>query len=189
LKWEKINNLLGRSIFSVFVAEALFVAVFAFCIEYLKIEEGAVNVDLNEIRAQKDTQEVAKMETGLKQFSSKINAIDSIQQNHLGWSSLMEDIAAMIPDGVKLESVSSYKEAVAVDPKAKEAKKKTAAEERYVIMIAGNAKTREGLLELEDNLKESELFTGLEYDDANYVESTDINFHYQFYITKEKLSK
>lgn len=186
LKWEKINNLLGQSIFAVFVAEAFFVAVFFFCMEYLKMEEGIVNADLSAINVQENTREVAKMEAGLKQLSGKIDAIDSIQQNHLGWSSLVEDIADMIPEGVKLESVSSYKEAVVVDPKAKPVEP---VEERYVIAIAGNAKTREGLLELEDNLKKSELFTGLEYDDANYVESKDINFHYQFYITKEKLSK
>jgi Tfp pilus assembly protein PilN len=188
LKWEKINNLLTQSIFWIISVVVFFVAIFFFSLEYLQVEESNVSDRLVDIQKQQDTQEVLSIENSMKAFKGKINNIYSIEKSHLSWTFLLENLAVLIPDGVRLDSVS-------VDPVAAAAKStddSLAAKDKtgdYKITITGNAKTRDDLLALEGNLKKTGLFTNLEYDDSNYVQSVDINFSYVFYINKDKLLK
>lgn len=199
LKWEKINNLLLQSIVGIFVVELLFMAGFMFCAEYLRIEETAASVQLMAVKDQENTKEVTQMEKNLRDYSGKIVSIDNIQKNHMRWSYLMDDIAQTVPSGSKLTSINIGDEEVkpvassdsSTDNKDETAntEKKPGAAKRLKISIAGNARTRESLLALEDNLKKSQIFTDLKYDDANYVKSVDVDFTYEFYVAKDKLIK
>jgi Tfp pilus assembly protein PilN len=196
MKWEKVNNLLLQGIVGVLFTEIIFVAAFMFCLEYLRIEESVASSQLSVIENQDNTKEVASMEKNLKDYNGKINSIYSIQKNHLGWSFLMDGIAALVPEGSKLSNITVSDEdakpvaASAEDTSATTTAAKPVAEaKRFKIAISGNAKTRDSLLALEDNLKKSQLFEDVKFADSNYVKSVDVDFIYEFYVPKEKLNK
>jgi Tfp pilus assembly protein PilN len=199
LKWEKMNNLVRRGIIRIIIAEALFAAVFFSAAGYLNAQRESIGSQLADMRAQDDAREMNKMETDLNNFKGKINDIDYIQKNHLQWTYLFENITALVPDGVKLESVSVSD---AVDKTKKTDKKNTssgngaadtkstaAADDKLKVEIGGRADAREDLLNFEGNLKKSEVLSDFQYDDANYVESANINFHYVLYVNREKLAR
>lgn len=200
LKWEKYNSMMIRTAFWIFFVEAIFAAAFVFSLEYLKIEEGSVNSQLVSLKAQKDTKEIKDMESSLAAYKSKIDNIYSIQNNHSEWTSLFEGLSALIPDNVKLQSItiaddvpdsknSQDSQNVSDDTLSKTPQKTQSVATRLKVQITGNAKTRDDLLRLENNLKRSDFFSNLEYDDSNYIKSKDINFSYAFYVSKEKLLK
>ncbi|MFA7169983.1 MAG: PilN domain-containing protein [Candidatus Paceibacterota bacterium] len=177
LRWEKMNNLAIRSVLWIFFAQAIFAAVFLFSLQYIKIEEGIVNMQLKDIQNQSETKEMDEMEIALATYKNKIDSIASIQKNRRSWTILFENIAELVPNGVRLESISVQEDSVTEMSEVGDLK----------ITVIGNAKTREDLLDLESNFEHSESLYGLEYNDANYVESVDIDFNYAFYMKSEKL--
>lgn len=199
LKWEKMNNLVRRGIIRVIIAEALFAAVFFFTAGYLNAQRESTGSQLANMRAQDDAREMNKMETDLNSFKGKINDIDSIQKGHLRWTYLFENITGLVPDGVKLESVSvsdavdktkkTDKKNTSSSNGATDAKSSAAADDKLKIEIAGKANARRDLLNFESNLKKSDILSDFQYDDANYVESANINFRYVLYVYREKLAR
>lgn len=206
LKWEKINNLAIKSIVWVLLSVALSVGFFLCSVEYLKTEKDVAAAELAGVKSLPATQEVNTIERNLKQSESKVENIYAIQTSHVSWTALFEDIANLIPVGVRLTDVGVKEEAVAapvpngaegalpaeeggIQAGAAVTKVAKAEDAKIGIQISGNAKTRELLLKLEDNFKKSDIFFDLEYDTGNYVESTDIDFKYTFYIYKQKLLK
>lgn len=206
LKWEKINNLAIKSIVWVLLSVALSVGFFLCSVEYLKTEKDVAAAELAGVKSLPATQEVNTIERNLKQSESKVENIYAIQTSHVSWTALFEDIANLIPVGVRLTDVGVKEEAVAapvpngaegalpaeeggIQAGATVTKVAKAEDAKIGIQLSGNAKTRELLLKLEDNFKKSDIFFDLEYDTGNYVESTDIDFKYTFYIYKQKLLK
>ncbi len=185
LKWEKINNLVAQNIVAILFVETAFVAVFFFSAEYLKVEQSSVSSQIASIEDQVGIKEVKKMEADLAGYKEELNTISNIQKEHLNWTLLFENISNLVPEGVRLQSVSSQAEAVNDDKN----KTKNINSNRFRIELAGKAKTRDDLLALEKNLKSSEMFSDLEYNDSNYVNAVDVDFKYIFYINKDKLLK
>jgi Tfp pilus assembly protein PilN len=179
-KWEKINNLIKSFILWTLLVQAIFILVFLFALEYLKIEQKSATEHLEQIRNQENTKEMNKIEQNLSEYAKKIDSIAGLRANHLHWSYVLEKIIDITPNGVRLENISS-KLFVA------DAKQSPSGEEKFRIDVTGNAITRKDLLIFEDSLKKSELFSDIECDDSNYVESSDIDFRYSFYVYKSKL--
>lgn len=204
LRWEKINSLAIKSVLWIFFFEALFAAAFLFSLEYLKAEESAVATELSGLQGQKEAQEMNAMEANLRVYKTEVDSLAAISKTRSSWTYLFENIANLVPGGVRLESIG-----VTAQPEnsAKASRQTTssvaaedvaegvaegvaapiAAPEKISIAITGKAKTREDLLTLEDNLKRSGLFSDLTYNDANYVKSVDIDFNYAFAIDSAKL--
>ncbi|MFA7171209.1 MAG: hypothetical protein WC180_04410 [Candidatus Paceibacterota bacterium] len=200
LKWEKINNLALKSIIWVLLAVAISVGVFLCSVEYLKTKKDAAAAELANIESLPATQEVDTIEKSLTQSKSKVEDIYAIQIGHVSWTTLFENIAGLIPAGARLTDIAVQEEVAAASTSSRKsqetlgvtkvAQKTVKAEDAKIkIQISGEAKTREILLALEGNLKSSDLFFDLQYDTKNYVESTDIEFKYTFYIYKQKLLK
>lgn len=188
LRWEKVNNLAIRSVLWIFLAEAMFAALFLFTVEYLRIERESVGIQLENMKKTAETKEIQHIESGVASYKDKIEGIYSIQKGHKTWTFLFEELANLVPEGVRLESVwvqegtvetvnSSKKLSDGIEPG------------KLRITIRGNAKTRDDLLILEDNLKNSGLFSDIKYDDANYVKAVDISFNHIFYVEANKLLK
>jgi len=213
LKWEKINNLALKSIIWVLLAMAISVGFFLCSIEYLKTEKDAAAAELVSIKSLPAMREVDTIEKSLRQDKSKVEDIYAIQTGHVRWATLFENIAGLTPAGVRLTDIILQEEvatavstgggmmdiaaqqedaAAAPDYAAEAAAIQKAVKEedtKIKVQISGNAKTRELLLDLEGSLKSSDVFFDLQYDTGNYVESTDIDFLYTFYIDKQKLLK
>lgn len=199
LKWEKMNNLVRRGIIRVVIAEALFAAVFFFTAGYLNAQRESVGSQLADMRAQDDTQEMNRMEADLNNFKGKINDIDSIQKSHLQWTYLFENTTDIVPDGVKLESIyvsdvvdkakKTDKKNTSDSNSAGDTKNSAVTDDKLKVEITGKANARQDLLNFESNLQKSDVLSDFQYDDANYVESANINFHYVLYAYREKLAR
>ncbi len=182
LRWEKLNKLVRQATLWIFIAEAVFGAVFLSSAEYLKAREAAVESTLNQLRAQNDTQEVGRIEAGLKSYRQKIDEVYDLQSGELSWTYLLEQLGAAVPAGVRLEGVTIS--LVVTDSKAKAPDPHAG---MYQVAIRGNAKTRAGLLAFEDGLKANALLQDLECADSNYVQASDVDFRYAFYVSQDSL--
>lgn len=187
LRWEKINKLAVRSIACIIFAEVIFVGIFLGTLEYLKAEEQAVAAEYSSVISLPQTKEIIALEQEAKDNRSKVNSIYAIKEGHADWTSLFEDIAGFTPSGVRLESVTVSDTTAAKTP-AKEGDSAVPGA-KMKVDVAGNAKTRDMLLEFENSLKGEKRFSDLEYDAANYVKSVNIDFKYSFSISEEELLK
>ena len=189
LRWEKINNVAGKSITWILLAEAIFVGVFLFSVEYLKTEEKVVAAQLDIANSLPETQEVAAIEQESKLSASKVESMYAVRQGQVEWTLLFEKISEMTPAGVRLESISMQEGSAKTVKGGNPEMVEVAQEKKIGVEITGNAKTREMLLSFEDKLKGESMFSGLEYDDANYVQSIDIDFRYSFQVNEKDLLK
>jgi Tfp pilus assembly protein PilN len=187
LKWEKVNSLVTQSIFWLLLTEAVFAGVFLTTVEYLKLEKNAVSIQLRDMQSRQDTQEVGRIEAEVKQYKVKIDGVNKLQDEHVGWSYLLETLSQSVPEGVRLDSIMTSDGAATGKPAESKDAKPAENADKYKVVLTGKAQRRENLLALEESLKKCALFSGLVTDDANYVQSTDINFSYVFYTDKDKL--
>lgn len=200
LKWEKVNNLAVKNILWVLISQAILVGVFFSSIEYLKAKSEGATLRLAQINAEPETREIASIERALKQNQSRIGSIYEAQAGHVSWTILFENIAVIVPAGVRLEDIIVADEAEDAGKKPAQRNTEAAGGEgegaggaaqaeakKYKIQLSGNAKTRELLLDFEEKLKTTPLFSDLEYDTGNYVKSADIDFRYVFYVQEKDL--
>jgi Tfp pilus assembly protein PilN len=162
------------------VVQIMFALVFLFAVEYLKIEKNIVAAQLEQVKNQDETKEMNDIEKNLAEYGKKIESIDDLRKEHLRWSYVFEEIIGILPDGVRLEGISSQ---LVID----KAVKADIIDEKFRIDLTGNALTRKDLLAFEEKLKSADLFSEVECDDSNYVKSSDIDFRYSFYVYKKKL--
>jgi len=192
LRWEKVNKLTVRSIACILFAELIFVGIFFVTLEYLKAEEQAVASEYASVINLPQTREIIALEKEAKENRSKINSIYTIKEGHTDWTSLFDSIATITPAGVRLESITvsdATPKTKTTSPQPQEGVEIQQTEGKMKVEVAGNAKTRDMLLEFENNLKGEKRFTDLEYDAANYVKSVNIDFKYSFNISEEELLK
>ncbi|MDD3190914.1 MAG: hypothetical protein PHI66_04480 [Candidatus Pacebacteria bacterium] len=183
LKWEKINKFLIDSILWVVLVQTFFMAVFIFSLEYLKIEEASIIAQLEDLESMTETIEVRETETDMEEYQKRIENIYALQDEHMVWSIVFENLADNIPNDVKLESMIAQ-EYVETD---KRGKAKTS--DKFKISLTGTAKTREDLLDFENRLKGMEMVFDLESDDSNYVEAINTDFTYYFFVDRDYLLK
>jgi len=183
LKWEKINKFLIDSILWVVLAQAFFLAVFVFSLEYLKIEEASVSAQLKDLESMTETIEVKEMEADMEEYQKRIENIYALQDEQMVWSVIFESLADNIPNDVKMESLIAQ-EYVEMDKRGK-----TKISDKFKVSLTGTAKTREGLLDFENRLKDMEMVSDFESDDSNYVEAINIDFTYYFFVGKDYLLK
>ena len=190
LRWEKINNLTIRSVVWILIAEALFAILFVFSTEYLRIEKESVEVQLENMRNATETREMERIESDFAAYKGRIESIYAIQERHRNWTPLFEELSRLVPGGVRLESVITQEgESETVSKTGKKSAGNGVEPGKIKIVLTGNARTREDLLEFESNLKSSDFFSDIQCDDANYVKSIDVDFNHTFYIADGNLLK
>lgn len=198
LKWEKLNNLAIRNIIWVLTAEMIFAGLFFFAMEYLKTESRTLSVQSANLSNLMETLEAGAIERNLQTNKGKVENIYAVQSGHVKWTLLFENISNMVPVGVRLESLSAQADNSAAEAAIQKANKgKPAAaqvtlkteDKKMKVDIAGNAKSREALIAFEEKLKSSDMFFDVQCNASNYVESSDIDFTYTFYIHEQTLLK
>jgi len=198
LKWEKLNNLAIRNIIWVLAAEMIFAGLFFFALEYLNAESRTLSVQSADLSNSPETREASAIERDLQANKSKVKNIYGVQSGHVKWTPLFENISNMIPAEVRLESISAQADNSAVEAAIQKANKGKPVEEQVTLKvedkkmkvdIAGNAKSREALIAFEEKLKSSDMFFDVQCNASNYVESSDIDFIYTFYIHEQTLLK
>lgn len=203
LKWEKMNNAAMKCIVWVLLAEAVFVGVFLFSVRYFQIEKDAAAAQLSEVNSRAETQEVAAIEQDMRAIKTKAASVYAISQSGMAWTSLFENISSLVPAGAKLDVINVTEDvpvpvAQVMQTGGVEDTQQTGSTgggattpdqdaARIKVEIKGNAKTREILLGFEQKLKGSDMFSEVECDDSNYVQTNDIDFGYMLYVPKEKI--
>ncbi|MCK4553818.1 PilN domain-containing protein [Candidatus Parcubacteria bacterium] len=93
----------------------------------------------------------------VRDINSRLNQVLQIQKDFIAWSDLIEDLANRTPDGITFSSVKINKE-------------------KSLINIRGNAKQRDDLLMLKQNMEESLIYSEVEFPLQNILQKENINF-------------
>lgn len=93
---------------------------------------------------------------GVQQFNKKIAAVENIQNNYIVWTDFLIEFSKLVPDGTTIDSI---------DVSASQ------------ILISGQAKDRQDLLNLEKKLKKTDLFYNVEIPLEDLLKKTNIDFN------------
>ena len=93
----------------------------------------------------------------VRDINSRLNYVLLIQKDFIAWSNLIENLANRTPDGITFSSVKISKGKLLID-------------------IRGNAKQRNDLLMLKQNMEESLIYSEVEFPLQNILQKENINF-------------
>lgn len=92
----------------------------------------------------------------VKQFNQYLSAVDKIQKDYISWPKFLIDLTKLIPQNITLYSININ------DNK---------------ILITGQAKNRDDLLSLKNNLENSDLFSGVTIPLENLLKKDNVDFN------------
>ena len=182
-KWGKINRLIVSNFLILIIGQFILVFVFFISIKYLDIQNNSLNKELENMQVQSEIKEVEEIRIGIGEYDKQLKIVLELQEDRPAFTGVLEDFSKIIPAGVKIISID-------VKPKASKITKKTGGSSsaddtnKFDFNIIGTVEDRESLLEFENNLRNSEVFTDLiidlsNYDNKNndfrYSMTTDIN--------------
>lgn len=114
--------------------------------------------------SRKEYQEIERYEKIFEDENIKINKFFLLQKNHFDWLNVLEELANVISEDVKLSDIFS---------------------EDINMSIAGKANTRESLLELKNKIENSECFFEVEIPLSDIVAKNNIDFEAEFKIEEK----
>lgn len=163
IKLKHVYGLIKRVVLMLFI-------LLATSTSFLLFAEFILRSNFN--RIVEETTLITKNAQGYNQKAREINAkiasVSQIQSDYVFWSYLLEEILKTTPSSVSFHSFS-------LDKNSKS------------IQLSGNAKTREGLLAFEQNLKNNKIFQGIDFPIKNILQKNDINFEINFNFDMNEL--
>jgi Tfp pilus assembly protein PilN len=164
MKKSKIFRTIIRQEIRLLIPLFFFMVVLAAINFNLGIQAEAIEKASSFSQNQKEYQDLKLFEDSFKEVNAKTSFASNLQQGHIYWSNIFQELENVIPEGVYLTDVSNRD---------------------YQLVIAGKAKTRDNLLEFQDNIKNSECFMNINMPLSNLVNKEDIVFQMDFAIKKE----
>lgn len=116
---------------------------------------------LEDKRKEFESSEVKKLEGEILYFNKIFTDIQSFYRTQFPLMEMLEKLANLVPDGIKLSNLAFTKES-------------------RDFSLAGIAETREILLELKKNLENEKSFQGIYFPPSSWVSPTNINFLVKF---------
>ncbi len=104
----------------------------------------------------------------VKSFNAELNAVANIQSEYISWSKFFVDFSHLIPPGIIFDSINIK-------------------ENR--ILLTGLAIERDHLLKLQENLKQSTLFSNIDIPIDNLLRRADIDFSIKADLNLEEIKK
>lgn len=191
LKWEKISLIVFSFGIKVVIIQFFFVVLLASSIFYLKTESDKASGELTYAESLKETVEIRQMENGLKGYEKYLANISGIHQNHIQWADVIDIFSKLVPEGVKINTISFKPLEVEVRSEIREKGSTIRTDySKITLDISGDALKRENLMEFEKKISDSEVFVLNESKDPSYnkyVNSENINFRFSFLIDRAKL--
>ena len=164
-KWGKINRLVISNFLILIIGQFILVFVFFISIKYLDIQNNSLNKELENMQVQSEIKEVEEIRISIGEYDKQLKIILELQEDRPVFTGVLEDFSKIIPTGVKISSVD-------IKPKADEVVRKTTKNannmNKFDFNITGTVEDRKSLLEFENNLRNSEVFTDLIIDLSNY---------------------
>lgn len=102
------------------------------------------------------TQFASSFNKGVQKFNKKLAAVENIQNSYIVWTNFLTRFSELIPDDITINFVD-------IDANK--------------ILISGQAKNRQNLLNLEKSLKKSNLFDNVEIPLKDLLKKNDIDFN------------
>jgi len=136
---------------------------------YIDIQLNVVQNNLASIQNDIRGQDLKNQQTAVKNLNSYLQKIQSIQKNQKSYSTLLNYLAQMVPDGIRIDSLSLENDGNAT--------------------LNGFAQRREQIIAFQESLEKSNIFGNVESPVANLVKPTDINFSFKFKIQPAALIK
>lgn len=108
--------------------------------------------------------ELNEYEDKFKEINTTTAILSKLQQNHLNWSSLIELITNVTPEGIYLSDFTN---------------------KDYQILLTGKAKNRESLIAYKDALVASGCADNVNVPLSNLVNKSDVDFQLDFIVKQE----
>ena len=183
-KWERINNLVVSNFLILIVAQFILALIFLVAIKYLDLENNGLNKQLENMRVQLEVKEVEKIKSNMAEHDKQFKAILGLQEDRFVFTEVLESFSAIIPAGVKINSIDIKSKIKETSRKIKRSSAETKNANNigeFDFNITGIVKNRESLLEFENNLRNSEVFVDLIIDLSNY-DNKNNDFKYSMTI-------
>lgn len=157
---EKRFFIITKGVSSVLIVVVIILAGVLFFDKMLLAENiKTIETDIKDEESLILTQQGTTLEKSIKELNSQLQSIDNIQKSHLNLTLIIVKLAKLIPVNVQIDTLTLDKDT-------------------KIFSIKGLAKTRESLLELQNNLKSSSDFTKITAPITNITEKENIRFEY-----------
>lgn len=190
VKWEKINKTVISYSLKVIIIQFIFAVIFISALIYLNYQKERAEGELALVESTKETLEIKKMESTLKEYDKSLKVVTKIHNNHIRWVETMDYFSSLVPKGIKINSIRFKPFEIISKNKDKSSAKVEYDENKYVLRVEGDALKREDLVAFEKNLNDAKVFKMIETespDYVKYVKSENINFNFNFEVAKSDL--
>ena len=183
LKWEKTNHLIMDNFFVLLLIQIIVIAIFLIALQYLDVENKNLLTNLESLQLRSEAKEITAIKSETRIYENKIKTYTELETMYPTWLNVLEDLTSVIPNGIKINNIS-------IKPSVKSASssgsrgRQTVINKNYDILeiiIVGESLTMDDLLVLEENLKNSKVFSGFVVNPTNYDNK---NFKYNLMMKK-----
>lgn len=186
IKLEKAYCLIKNNLAVLISIQVFFVLIFLAMAGYLSSENKNLDKQLEHMELGQETKEISSIEKELAKQNNQLKAFSQIQKDQYYWTKIFENFNKTVFSGIRISSISVEPETSDSIPgkKASGAVPGKAEVKNFKVTIVGVSRTMEDLLNFENDLKYSEIFSGFSIDPKNY---DDENFKYILSIKKEDI--
>ena len=170
LKWEKTNHLIMDNFFVLLLIQVIIIVIFLIVLRYLDVENKNLLTNLESLQLRSEAKEITAIKSKTRRYENKIKTYTELETMHPTWLNVLEDLTSVVPDGIKINNVS-------IKPKVNSSSSSGSRGSRQIvnknydileIIIIGESLTMDDLLVLEENLKNSKVFSGFVVNPTNY---------------------
>lgn len=137
---------------------------------FLKFEISQMQDKIQLQQQAVSTEQNQKLKKQLNDFNARLKNLVNLDEHQALWSEVVINFARLVPTDVAIDSFIADRQTGR-------------------IKIAGQAKTRESVLQLRNNLLGSEYFRDVNFPLSNLTRATNVNFRYNFFINENRLLK
>lgn len=152
--------------FLLFFPIAVFVIIMANVYLLLKIQNENITISGEQQFSQGKYQELNEYENEITRANRDVENIRKIQSGHLSWSGVFFEFEKIVPQGIKVEEIST---------------------KDYKIFIVGKAEMRENLVKLKDGLEGNDCFSEANMPLSNLASKENIEFQLDFSVSRDCL--
>jgi len=188
IKLEKTSYLIKNNLAVLISIQVFFVLIFLIVAGYISSENKNLDKQLEHMELGQETREINSIEKESIKQNNQLKAFLQIQKSQYYWTKIFENFNKTVFSGIRISSISIEPEtsnAVPGKNTREAASSKKTEVENFKVTISGVSRTMKDLLNFENDLKNSEIFSGFNIDPKNY---DDKNFKYTLLIKKEDIA-
>jgi len=151
IKLKNIYAILKKSLFFIFLSTTIYAVVLVVSNFYLKNHYSIISLEYNQIKEKNND-----IDNEIIQINKQIDQIQKIQESKVNWLKLIEHISKNSSNDIKYNRIAMSKSSG--------------------LILVGNSRTRESLLQLKNYLESTSFLTEINFPIQNLLEKENINF-------------